>query len=112
MQYPDYIFTKPFAATGDKNPIPEQQAVSGNGSASMDTGFPVECQKPIRDGGIPPDRLDFNGILNLITVWLTWICQGGQAKWSNTTAYQVGALVEHNGKIYLSKRANTNSQPR
>ena len=112
MSYPSYIFKKAFAALGDKNSIPTQQSVAGNGSASMDTGFPKECQKPIRDGGIPPDRLDFNGILNLITSWLVWIGQGGLCRWDRANTYQTGALVEHNGKLYLAKKTSTGSEPR
>lgn len=52
-----------FCNTGDKNEIPA--APTGTNKASLSEGFPAITSLPSEEGGIPPDRLDFNGAMNL-----------------------------------------------
>ena len=57
------VLQQPFAAQGDKNTIPN--AATGTNKASLQEGFPPITGQPINQGGIPPERQDFNGIMNL-----------------------------------------------
>lgn len=52
-----------FCNQGQKNTIPT--APTGNEHASLSEGFPPITSVPTEQGGIPPDRLDFNGAMNL-----------------------------------------------
>ena len=63
MTNPKLIAT-PFAENGDKNVIPESVGAEPQ-NATMQAGFPPITQQKISEGGIPPERNDFNGILNL-----------------------------------------------
>ena len=57
------VINMPFCANGDKNTIPS--AATGTQRASLEEGFPEITSKPISEGGIPPEREDFNGAANL-----------------------------------------------
>lgn len=57
------VINMPFCADGDKNTIPS--AATGTQRASLEEGFPEITSKPISEGGIPPEREDFNGAMNL-----------------------------------------------
>ena len=57
------VIQQPFAAQGDKNTIPN--AATGTNKASLQEGFPPITGMPVNKGGIPPERLDFNGAMNL-----------------------------------------------
>lgn len=58
---PGNLFTRPFAANGTRQIIPDVSANAGR--ASLEQGFPTETQLPLSQGGIAPNRMDFNGIL-------------------------------------------------
>lgn len=70
------VFTTPFAANGEKTLPPLVQ--SAEGRASLNDGFPVETQLPIRAGGLPPMRADINGALNLTTGHDVFQLMGGR----------------------------------
>ena len=57
------VIASPFCGSGDKNVIPA--TATGTNLASIEEGFPPITSKPLKEGGIPPERKDFNGILNL-----------------------------------------------
>lgn len=57
------VIQQPFAAQGDKNTIPN--AATGTNKASLQEGFPPITGMPVNKGGIPPERADFNGAMNL-----------------------------------------------
>lgn len=57
------VIQQPFAAQGDKNTIPN--AATGTNKASLQEGFPPITGTPVNKGGIPPERADFNGAMNL-----------------------------------------------
>ena len=57
------VLQQPFAAQGDKNTIPN--AATGTNKASLQEGFPPITGQPVNKGGIPPERQDFNGAMNL-----------------------------------------------
>lgn len=66
MTNPNTLIHTPFAKDGDKSIIQDASGSSPN-SATWKDGFPQITQEPISSGGIPPKRVDFNGVLNVIT---------------------------------------------
>ena len=57
------VLAQPFAAQGDKNTIPN--LATGTNHASLQEGFPPITSQPINKGGVPAEREDFNGAMNL-----------------------------------------------
>lgn len=106
-------FPVPFAnaaGAGFTRPIPEasQIGVQG-GAASLTDGFPPLCFVPVAAGGIPPWGADFNGLLNLITLWSRW--QGAGAPVHHDAAlstaiggYPQGAVLHADtvGRFWIS----------
>lgn len=105
----------PFANNGDKNTIPTSATSTGN--ASLAEGFPPITQTPIEEGGIPPSRKDFNGILNLATRLQYFLQQGGYFTFDTTVATLLGGYPENavlyylksDGSVHLLKSAKTNN---
>lgn len=96
-EQPD-ILELPFCANGDKAVIPTNPLF---GKASLSDGFPIETGMDLSEGGVPPNRLDFNGILNLLSQFAYWIQSGGVPTWNNTLDYVPPARVAgSDGKFY------------
>jgi len=108
-----FLFPEGFAALGDKNAIPDTPGAPG--VANLDTGFPVECGEDEALGGIPPDRLDMNGILFYDTDNARFLAQGGAYQFDATYAgviggYPVGAILalpDGDGLVQSIVAANT-----
>jgi hypothetical protein len=92
------MFAQPFAVNGDKIIIPASPTTAGR--ANLNTGFPPETQRPIEAGGVPPHRLDFNGLLFQITSFLWWLQSGGQWEWRSDLDYAAPAFVIRNADVY------------
>ena len=89
----------PFAYNGDKNTIPDTGADAG--AASWSSGFPPITQLPLAAGGIPPQRNDFNGVLNAYGVLLSFIQTGAYFEWSDELTYPFPCRVlGSNGTLY------------
>ena len=93
-----------FAASGDKNSIPDSSGSPG--FASWQEGFPAITSEPFAQGGIAPKRADFNGIFNALSAATVWQQQGGVYAYDNVTDYEVGNLVEYSGNLYQCLTAN------
>ena len=101
---PNFI-GQPFARSGDKNEIPN----SGGeilGSASWQAGFPRITETPLNMGGVPPQRKDFNGILNAISSFCHFAQSGGVFAYSEELTYIVGCVVNYNNVLYRCIRQN------
>jgi len=97
---PPATLARPFAESGDKASIPDTTATAG--AASLTEGFPPVTQLPLSAGGIPPRRLDFNGILNQLSQFAFWAQSGGQFRWSSALDYASPCMVfGSDGKIYF-----------
>ena len=93
------ILPGPFAYNGDKNTIPDTGADAG--AASWSSGFPPITQLPLTAGGIPPQRNDFNGVLNAYGVLLSFIQTGAYFEWSDELTYPFPCRVlGSNGTLY------------
>lgn len=88
-----------FAAEGDKNTIPANND-GLSGLASIAKGFPPITQQPLAQGGLPPQRQDFNGIFNLFSQFLLFAQNGGVYAYNNTLDYQPPAIISHEGVFY------------
>lgn len=114
MANPKLIAT-PFAETGTRNDIPESGA-SEPQRATMQAGFPAKTQTPISEGGIPPERADFNGAFHLTTSHLSFLNKGNWYGFDATFAGQIGGygknsiLMLDNGELVQSTQdGNTNN---
>ena len=86
---------QPFANGGEKNVIPNSGGeVLGNASFAL--GFPRVTETPIELGGIPPQRKDFNGILNALSMFAFFAQSGGVYEYSATLNYTKPAVVIYN----------------
>lgn len=93
------ILSGAFAAEGDKNTIPANND-GLSGLASIAKGFPPITQVPLAQGGLPPQRQDFNGIFNLFSQFLLFAQNGGVYTYNNTLDYQPPCIISYNGEYY------------
>jgi len=93
-----------FAASGDKNTIPESTETTG--LASWRDGFPAITSVPFSEGGIAPKRADFNGIFNALSQAVMWMQQGGVYAYDVNTDYEAGNVVLDAGGLYVANSAN------
>lgn len=109
------IIQKPWAESGDKNTIPVASQIGiTDGAASFVTGFPPDTMIDIGDGGIAPDGLDMNGILNIITQHIRFINAGGNPRFDATLCteiggYPVGVVLQDNSGINLYRNVAANN---
>ena len=87
--YPQ-VLPRPFAENGNRRTIPD--TTTDQGRASFNVGFPPETQEPFSEGGIAPNRLDFQGMFNAITTMLFWQQSGGQWNYNSALGYKCPAL--------------------
>lgn len=93
-----------FAASGDKNAIPESTETIG--LASWRDGFPAITSMPFSEGGVAPKRADFNGVFYALSQATCWQQQGGVYAYDNVTDYEIGNLVIYNNALFYCLAAN------
>lgn len=104
--YPQYLLSSPIAVDGDKTIPPATAMEAGTGRLSQEGGWDEWTSKPIGEGGVPPRRQDFNGVLYLLSQMLIWYQQGGVMQYSTTLAYEPGNEVFSGGVKYRCLIAN------
>ena len=104
MTQPEFL-PSVFAKDGDANKIPATNDGTA-GLASFALGFPQITQTPIAQGGIPPQRMDFNGIFKRITEFLMYVQSGGVFAYDATQSYDTGAFVISGDTYYKCIKAN------
>lgn len=88
-----------FAESGAKNTIPTASQIGiVDGAASFTDGFPPLTSSPISAGGVPPSRLDMNGVLYSLSAASKWNAAGGGYAYdaafsSAVSGYPKGARV-------------------
>lgn len=103
MLQPD-IMNVAFASSGQKTyPIPSGASF---GNASLTTGFPPETSNPLLDGGVPPKRTDFNGILYWLSAFAMFQQSGGKFTFSTEINYDVPSIIYYNGDLWWCLRSN------
>jgi len=92
-------------ASADVNAIPATTP-SGSGRASFSGLFPPVTQLPLDQGGIAPERGDFNALFKYLGEYLFYLMQGGTFSYSTDYDYAAGNLVMHGGSLYLCIASN------
>ena len=92
-------------ASADVNTLPETTP-SGSGRASFSGLFPPVTQLPLDQGGIAPERGDFNALFKYLGEYLFYLMQGGMFSYSTDYDYTAGNLVMHEGSLYLCIASN------
>ena len=92
-------------STADVNAIPATTP-SGSGRASFSGLFPPVTQLPLDQGGIAPERGDFNALFKYLGEYLFYLMQGGMFSYSTGYDYTAGNLVMHGGSLYLCIASN------
>lgn len=85
------ILLKPFAESGDKNSIPVENTDAQNPQlADLTNGFPSITSDDPDDGGLPPERKDFNGLGYLTTTYDYFYQAGGTFTFNPTVSSAIG----------------------
>ena len=95
---PINLIPRPFAADGTFQVVPDDKNTAGR--ASFKDGFPNETQLPMNQGGIAPNRMDFNGLFNMLSTFAFWQQSGGQFTYKTALNYKQPSIVFHNGKLW------------
>lgn len=85
------LLLKPFAESGDKNTLPDVNTdLSNPQNADLTNGFPqITSMKP-SDGGLPPQREDFNALGYLTTAYDFFYQAGGTFTFDPTISTAIG----------------------
>ena len=92
-------------SAADVNTIPATTP-SGSGRASFSGLFPPVTQLPLDQGGIAPERGDFNALFKYLGEYLFYLMQGGMFSYSTDYDYTAGNFVLHEGSLYLCIATN------
>jgi len=92
-------------STADVNAIPATTP-SGSGRASFSGLFPPVTQLPLDQGGIAPERGDFNALFKYLGEYIYYAMQGGVYTYVTTYDYTAGNFVLHGGSLYLCIASN------
>ena len=92
-------------STADVNVLPATTP-AGSGRASTSGLFPPVTQLPLDQGGIAPERADFNALFKYLGEYLFYLMQGGMFSYSTDYDYTAGNLVMHGGSLYLCIASN------
>lgn len=107
------VISMPFCNSGDKNTIPA--AATGTNLASLQEGFPVITSTPLKNGGIPPERRDFNGIANLMSQFYYAFQNGWWPSFDSDVStaiggYAAGAVLWYEtGRFFVMSLKNNNT---
>lgn len=104
--YPQFQIQSTIAKDGDYTIPPLTPTEAGTGRLSQQNGWGHENAIPIEQGGIPPHKNDFNGILLLLSQFTVWYQQGGIMNYSALLNYEVGNEVLQNGTKYRCVKVN------
>ena len=92
-------------ASADVNSLPATTP-EGSGRASTSGLFPQITQKPLDEGGIAPERADFNALFKYLGDYIYYVMQGGVFSYLSTYAYTAGNLATFSGAVYECIAAN------
>lgn len=91
LEYPSLIPGVFAASANSHEEIPDTDAAEGR--MAWDVGFPAKTSQPIAAGGVPPRRLDMNGLGNRLSQHILWQQSGGLYSWDADLDYPFGAHV-------------------
>lgn len=111
------LLLKPFADSGDRNTIPETNSdVSNPQLADLTNGFPQITSESPDNGGLPPERKDFNGLGYLTTTYDYFAQAGGKYTFNQTVSDAIGGYPLNarlwyldNGVSYILRSTKANN---
>ena len=92
-------------ANADVNTLPATTP-AGSGRASTRGLFPPITQQPLDEGGLAPERADFNALFKYLGEYIYYAMQGGVYTYVTTYNYTAGNFVLHERSLYLCIAAN------
>lgn len=101
---PINLIPRLFAADGTFQIVPDSKNTAGR--ASFKDGFPNETQLPMNQGGIAPNRMDFNGLFNMLSAFAFWQQSGGQFTYKTALNYKRPAIAFYNERLWWCVAAN------
>lgn len=109
LTYPDLLPGIFAAGASNHDEIPDTNA--DDGRMAWDVGFPSETSQPIVAGGVPPRRLDMNGLGNRLSQHIFFQQSGSLYVWSADLDYPAGAhILGSNGVEYIAVAASGPSE--
>lgn len=96
--------TIPFALNGDKS-IPKIDAI-GTDTSSLNLGFLPITQQPLDDGGVAPERIDFNGLFYLATDQRVFLQNGGFITFNSSVNSVIGGYPQDAILGYMDNSGN------
>ena len=103
MANPEYL-AQAFANNGAKATIPNTTTTAGR--ASLSQGFPTETSMPLAQGGVPPRREDFNGILYTLSSYAMFQQAGGKFTYDARVDYTPPAIIFYGTDLWWCVQAN------
>lgn len=103
MANPEYL-AQAFAKNGAKATIPNTTTTAGR--ASLSQGFPTETSLPLAQGGVPPRREDFNGILYTLSSYAMFQQAGGKFTYDARVDYTPPAIIFYGSDLWWCVQAN------
>lgn len=81
-------------ADSDNKKIPPQEATSGVDTSCISEGFLEITSEPLDDGGVAPERIDFNGMFYLATDQRVFLQNGGVITYDADVATKIGGYPQ------------------
>lgn len=103
MANPEYL-AQAFANNGAKATIPNTTTTAGR--ASLSQGFPTETSMPLAQGGVPPKREDFNGILYTLSSYALFQQAGGKFTYDARVDYTPPAIIFYGSDLWWCVQKN------
>ena len=94
------IWTRPLGENADVNKIEDDVAVD-SGNVSFAKLFGRITAVPLEEGGIAPEREDFNALFKLLGEVAYYFMHGGIYNYVNNIDYEVGSFVRYNNELYV-----------
>lgn len=102
------LLLKPFAQSGDKNTLPNVNTDTDNPQlADLTNGFPQITSLSPDNGGLPPERKDFNGLGYLTTLYDYYYQVGGTFGWNDTICTAIGGYPAGARLWYVKQNGET-----
>lgn len=100
------VILQPFAEQGDKNAILDSPSTQEPQLANFQDGFPAVTSTPIPNGGIPPERADFNGLFNLMSSFYFFTQNGGTYTFNQAVSSAIGGYPK-GARLYYTDNTGT-----
>ena len=99
------IWTRLLGENADVNKIADN-VPDDSGNVSFAKLFGKITAVPLEEGGVAPEREDFNALFKLLGEVAYYFMHGGIYNYANNIDYDVGSFVRYNNELYVCVTAN------